>query len=325
MKKKTSSIKDVAQQANVSIATVSRFLHGELDRMSAETAQRVKIAINKLNYVPNAAARQLITHKSKIIAIVVVDIADAFSTTLYKGASSVLQQAGYTTVMLDTDSQQSKEEHLINAVGHNTYDGLILQPLSSEVAKIKAEVKRDLPIVILDRQLGHSPWPQIVSDNLQASQHAAKYFFKNGFKHAIVFSSTISIASTRQNRLKGIKSIYPQAKVYELDPKTFQREKIYNNLTATLADQKEKTVLFFLEERWLLLFLPDLITRGLLPSKNIKISGFADSNLISSIWPDAKMIVQDPYQMGKKAGKAMLNLLANKPDIPSLTVVKTTF
>lgn len=325
MNKKAVSIKDVAKLANVSIATVSRYLHGKLDRMSTNTARQVEIAINKLNYVPNAAARQLITHKSKTVAIIVVNIADSFSIELYKGANNILEKAGYTTVMLDTDSQQEKEEHLINNVGLNTYDGLILQPLSSNVKKIESEVKRDIPIVILDRKLDYSPWPQVLSENYAASLKAAKYFYKHNYQNAIVFSSPIAIASTRQERLNGIKRIYSNVKIIELDEKSFKRQKIYNDLKEALSKNKGKTVLFFLEERWLLLFLPDLINAKFLPSTSIQISGFSDTNLVTSIWPDAKMIIQDPYQMGKIAGKIMLNLLKNKQNIPAVSTIKTKF
>lgn len=325
MNKKTASIKDVARLANVSIATVSRYLHGKMDRMSAATAKQVEIAINKLNYVPNAAARQLITHKSKTIAIIVVNIADSFSTELYKGASIILEKAGYTTVMLDTDSQQEKEEHLINTVGLNTYDGLILQPLGSDVKMIKSEIKRNVPIVILDRKLDYSLWPQVLSENYSASLKAAKYFQEHGFQNAIVLSSPIAVASTRQERLKGIKEIYQQVQILELDEKLFQRQQIYDDLKVALSKNDGKTVLFFLEERWLLLLLPDLISAGFLPDINLQISGFADTSLISAIWPEAKMIIQNPYQMGKKAGQIMLDLLENKKTVPAVSTIKTRF
>lgn len=325
MNKKAASIKDVAKLANVSIATVSRYLHGKMDRMSAATAKQVEIAINKLNYVPNAAARQLITHKSKTVAIIVVNIADSFSTELYKGASSILEKAGYTTVMLDTDSQQEKEEHLINTVGLNTYDGLILQPLGSDVKMIQSEIKRNVPIVILDRKLDFSPWPQVLSENYSASLKAAKYFHEHDFQNAIVLSSPIAIASTRQERLKGIKEIYQQVQILELDEKLFQRQQIYDNLKEALSKNNGKTVIFFLEERWLLLLLPDLISSKYLSDTSLQISGFADTNLITSIWPDAKMILQNPYQMGKKAGQIMLDLLETRKAIPAISIIKTRF
>ncbi|MDF7682420.1 LacI family DNA-binding transcriptional regulator [Lactobacillus sp. ESL0679] len=323
MKRKTASIKDVANLAGVSIATVSRFLHGKYNRMSQMTAQKVASAIEQLNYVPNAAAQQLITNKSKTIAIIVANIADSFSTELFKGASSVLEPVGYTTVMLDTDSQQQKEEHLINAVGLNTYDGLILQPLSSDVATIRDEVRRKIPIVILDRKLAYSPWPQVLSDNHSASYRAAKYFSQHNCTDAIVLSSPISVASTRQERLAGIKEVYPQATILEFNDESNQ-DTVYQKIGKALTNN-QKTVLFFLEERWLLALLPRLINDKLLNEKKLQISGFADTDLISTIWPTAKMIIQNPYQMGKSAGQIMLNLLNENRNIPEVTTIKTEF
>ncbi|MDF7637883.1 LacI family DNA-binding transcriptional regulator [Lactobacillus sp. ESL0791] len=326
--KKSASIKDVANLAGVSIATVSRYLHGKLNRMSTKTAQQVKNAIDKLNYVPNAAARQLITNKSKTIAIIVVNIADSFSTELFKGASFVLESSGYTTVMLDTNSQQQKEQHLINEVGLNTYDGLILQPLGSDAVTIKNEVKREMPIVILDRKLDYSPWPQVLSDNYSASYNAAKYFQNNGCTEAIVLSSTISVASTRQERLKGIKEVYPQVKVLELEANNSGKHNhaIYHKLGKALTNTNSKTVLFFLEERWFFTFLSALLSDGLISNKNLQISGFADTDLIPTIWPTAKMIMQNPYQIGKKAGQLMLKLLnGDHQAIPPVTIIKTKF
>ncbi len=74
----TVTMKDVAALANVSIATVSRFLNGDLSRMSTNTAKTVKSAIDKLNYVPNSAARQMVTKSSGLIAIIVANIDDFF-------------------------------------------------------------------------------------------------------------------------------------------------------------------------------------------------------------------------------------------------------
>ncbi|WP_369473059.1 LacI family DNA-binding transcriptional regulator [Secundilactobacillus kimchicus] len=74
--RKTATMKDVAALADVSIATVSRFLNGNLDRMSSTTAAKIKDAIEKLNYVPNSAARQMITKASKMVAVVVANIDD---------------------------------------------------------------------------------------------------------------------------------------------------------------------------------------------------------------------------------------------------------
>ncbi|WP_369404160.1 LacI family DNA-binding transcriptional regulator [Secundilactobacillus oryzae] len=87
-KSKTANIKDVAALADTSVATVSRYLNGDFGRMSPKTAQKVQEAIDKLNYVPNSVARQMKTKSSRMIAVVVSNIDDYFSTELFKGISS---------------------------------------------------------------------------------------------------------------------------------------------------------------------------------------------------------------------------------------------
>lgn len=318
MKKKQISIKDVAKLANVSTATVSRFLHGEMNRMSKDTAIQVSAAIEELNYVPNAAARQLITNKSKTVAIVVVNISDSFSTELFKGACATLEPAGYVTVMLNTDSEQPRENQLINAVGLNTYDGLILQPLGSDVDTIQREVRRKMPIVTLDRSLVNSPWPQILSNNYEASLKASQFFKNSGYENVIVLSSPISIASTRKERLKGVTNVFSTVSIIEIDEQHYDRHAILSRIKHLLT---KKTLLFSLKERWLLEFLPSLSKE----SKNFQISGFADTNLVSAIWPDAKMIIQDPFEMGKIAGTRLLELLEDQQNVELITTVPTKF
>ena len=325
MASKTVNIKDVAHLAQVSTATVSRYLHGELNRMTPATAQKVAAAIDKLNYVPNAAARQLITNTSKTIAVIVVNAADSFSTSLFKGICSVLEPEGYIPALLDTDSSQAKEKKLINSVGLSTYDGLILQPLGSDVATIKEEVRRQMPIITLDRNLDYSPWPQIISNNFDISQKAARYFYQQGFQDIIVLTSPIAIASTRQQRLAGLKSVYQQINLIEIDENHYDHHHIITELRQILKNSSKKTLIFGIKERWLLEFLPELISLGLLKDNNIQISGFADTQLVPAIWPGAKMINQHPWQMGKQAGIQILQLINKKSDISPTTIIPANF
>ncbi|MCQ5068824.1 LacI family DNA-binding transcriptional regulator, partial [Faecalibacillus intestinalis] len=67
--KKRPTIRDVAKVADVSVATVSRFLNGKTQKMSDQTAERIRVAIKKMNYVPNSAAREMARNSSRIIAV----------------------------------------------------------------------------------------------------------------------------------------------------------------------------------------------------------------------------------------------------------------
>ena len=76
--KKRPTIRDVAKVADVSVATVSRFLNGKTQKMSDQTAERIRVAIKKMNYVPNSAAREMARNSSRIIAVLAANIADYF-------------------------------------------------------------------------------------------------------------------------------------------------------------------------------------------------------------------------------------------------------
>ncbi|MBA1394754.1 hypothetical protein EQ500_12915, partial [Lactobacillus sp. XV13L] len=167
--------------------------------------------------------------------------ADSFSTAIFKGACSVLEAAYYIPVMLDTNSDQNTENKLINAVGLGTYDGLILQPLSSDVPTIQAEVRRQMPIVTLDRQLDYSPWPQVIINNFTSSQKAAQYFKSEHYQQILILSAPVAIASTRQERLQGIKSIYPQASLIEIDERHIKHEQVQHQIISFLQKQHQKT------------------------------------------------------------------------------------
>ena len=96
------SIKDVAREAGVSIATVSRVLN-EVDVVNEETKKRVMEAIKKLGYRPNIVARSLKTQRTKTVGIVMPDISSAFYPEIVRGAEDVANIYNYNIILCNTD------------------------------------------------------------------------------------------------------------------------------------------------------------------------------------------------------------------------------
>lgn len=304
------TMKDVAALANVSIATVSRFLNGDLSRMSADTAEIVKGAIDKLNYVPNSAARQMITKSSGLVAIIVANIDDFFSTELFKGISAMLESKGYVGVLFDSNSDVEREKELMTIVSTHTFDGLIIQPFNS-VKVISDTVRRNIPIVIVDREIEQSPWPQVVTNNYDAAKNAAKYFRDKGYTHAIVLTSDLSLATNRRERYRGIVSEIPNTTLIEVSEKSYNHKKISKMLEEILKASNEKTIIIALKERWITEFIPSLFYKGYIDNKNVAITGFADTNLAKYIDPQTKLITQNPYLIGASAAEVISDKLLN--------------
>jgi LacI family kdg operon repressor len=318
--KKRATIRDVAKVADVSVATVSRYLNGKTKKMTAQTAAKIAEAIEKLRYVPNSAAREMSNNSSKIIAVLVANLNDYFSIEAFKGASQVLEKKGYVPVLLNSGADTEHEKQLLQSINIHGFDGLIFQPLSNDRNAIKAKLTRDFPLVILDRELDRSQWPQVITDNHRATVNTCEYFINQGFTHIVVLSSTISEASTRQERYNAIKETSSNVDLVEIDENHFNRQKTFAQLKEALAGN-EKSVLFSLKERWLLEFLPQLMKEKVIQDGQQAVTGFADTSLIKSICPYAKVISQDPFYMGQQAADILLKMLTSQESIPGNVII----
>lgn len=309
-KSKTANMKDVAALANVSVATVSRYLNGNLDRMSKATAERIKDAINKLNYVPNSTARQMKTKKSKMIAVVVSNIDDFFSTELFKGISSMLESKGYIGVLFDSDSDPDREKAILRSIGSQMFDGLIIQPINNP-SEIQSSLRRTIPITVVDRELDGSPWPQVVTDNYDISQKATKYFLKQGFKHVVVLTSDVNSARTRMERYRGIESAAESVEIVEVPEKSFNHADVSGRLRKALADSFANSLVFCLKERWLLEFIPNLVIEGVIDNVHTTATAFADTDIAHRLEPKFKLISQNPFLMGADSAEMIIDLIVN--------------
>ncbi|MES5891210.1 LacI family transcriptional regulator [Lacticaseibacillus paracasei] len=318
--KSQANIKDVAALAMVSTATVSRYLNGNLKRMSTATATRVKAAIEKLNYVPNAAARQMITKQSQLIALIVGNTDDYFSTELFKGVSSILEANGYIGTMFDSDSDIVREKHLMETVNSHGFDGLIIQPFST-VSEIKTLMSRDVPIVLADRETPQAPWPQVVTNNFDAAKQATAYFVRQGFTHFIVLTSELAVATNRRERYRGIKAAAQNVDVLEVSESSYNHKRIHKQLIELLMKDTERTVIFSLKERWLLEFIPNLVLEGYVDNIKATATAFADTETARRIEPKLKLISQDPFLLGASAGEVMVNDLTGHSDRNQAVIV----
>ncbi|GAY72207.1 LacI family DNA-binding transcriptional regulator [Lentilactobacillus kosonis] len=291
-KSKSANIKDVAALAKVSVATVSRYLNGNFGRMSASTADTIKEAIEKLHYIPNSTARQMKTKTSKMIAVIVSNIDDFFSTELFKGISSMLESKGYIGVLFDSDSDPEREKSVLRSIGSQMFDGLIIQPINNP-SDIQKSLVRTMPIIIVDRELDGSPWPQVVTDNYEVSQRATKYFMNQGFERVIVLTSDVNNAKTRMERYRGIESATESIELISVPEKSLNHAAISEKLEASLQTSPTNTLIFCLKERWMLEFIPNLIFKGIIDNKKVTATGFADTDITQMLEPKFKLISQN--------------------------------
>ncbi|SDQ83507.1 LacI family DNA-binding transcriptional regulator [Virgibacillus salinus] len=171
------TIKDVAKLANVSTATVSRVLNSN-GYVNSATKERVKQAIEQLNYLPNDVARSLFKGRSKMIALFVPDIMNPYFPELARAVEDVTNRYEYTFVLCNTDDDIEKELTYLSALQQKSVDGFIIvsSTISEEhISKINA------PIVALDRILS-SKLSSVTVNNREGARQAVQFLKSIGCK-----------------------------------------------------------------------------------------------------------------------------------------------
>lgn len=182
--RKSVSIKDVAKEANVSLATVSRVVNN-FDKVKPEMRARVQEAIDRLGYSPNNAARSLVKKKTNAIGIIVNNLHDPFFHDLIKGFELAAQQTGYSVVFCsvlggDAKSKESYVKYLSNGI----VDALVLYGsyLSDEsvIKYIREDHKVDY--VLIENDIEDIECNKLLIDNLDGAKQAVEYLLKKGHK-----------------------------------------------------------------------------------------------------------------------------------------------
>jgi len=147
------TIKDIAERAGVSVATVSRVLNHK-DGVSEEVAEKVMKIAKEMNYSFNFNARILRSGNSKIIGIIIPDIANSFFSKVLYGIQSVLQPMNYKILLANTEENPKLEENYLKTFIDYGVDGVLSAPTRNMNKKIYLDIiNKNLPLVFFDRTI----------------------------------------------------------------------------------------------------------------------------------------------------------------------------
>lgn len=143
------SIRDVAQRAGVSIATVSRAVNG-ISTVAPELAERVWSAIKEVGYVPNNQARALVSGRSHLLGLVVSEITNPFFPELVQEFENLAVEQGYEVFIGTTNYESARTEALIRRMLQRSVDGVAVMTFGIEQELIQRLVERAFPVVFVD-------------------------------------------------------------------------------------------------------------------------------------------------------------------------------
>jgi len=311
------TIKDIAQVADVSCTTVSNVIHGRSGRVSADTILRINEAIDKLGYVPNMSARSLVSSSSKVIGVIshLVShknesiVADPFHSAFIGSIERTLSDNGYY-IMLRTVETTAE---LLAFLRNWNVDGLFFTGVfQDEFYQTLAEL--NIPIVLIDSYVSHSKMCNVGLEDYKGGYTATRYLIDHGHKDIAFASPPIKERGVVFERFLGYKSALSEASIPFRPQLVFEQELDTATTIALgckLAKRDDITAVFATADILAAGIMAGLQQSGKKVPDDISVIGFDDINLCQLTSPELTTIHQDASLKGKIAVNFLVDMLKN--------------
>lgn len=218
------TIADVAREAGVSKATVSRFLNHRDTLLTPDIASRVEVAIAALAYSPSPMAQALKRGRSRLIGLVVADVTNPFSVAVLRGAEKACQEAGYLLMLFNLGNDSRCEAKAIEALSAYQVEGFILNTLGGDAGAAADAARHGKPVVLVDRRHQDMQADFVSLDNAGAVQMALRHLVTAGYRELLFVSEPIKDVSSRMEREAAFRSVVsdPQSRISDLHGQTFE-------------------------------------------------------------------------------------------------------
>ena len=174
-------IKDVADAAGVSTATVSRVLANK-PHVRQEVKAHVMEVVKKLNYRPNRVARSLRSQKSTIIGLIVSDIENPFFQQVGRAVEDAAHEQGYSVMLCNNDEDPDKEQRYLHLIRDENLAGVILSPTRQTADNFPASSELNIPMVVIDRRVSNADVDNILIDNVQAAHAITTHLIEHRYR-----------------------------------------------------------------------------------------------------------------------------------------------
>lgn len=307
------TISDVAAEAGISTATVSRALNGN-PQVKPELAARARAAAERLGYRPNGIARSLRRQATNVLALIISDVSNPFFTAVTRGVEDVAQEAGYSVLLCNADEDSGKEARYLGVAIQQQVAGVILSPhqLGTDVSSLTSA---KIPLVVIDRPINEEIDSVMVRSREGASK-ATEHLIDAGWRHPACITGPED-ANTAEERLRGYLDAVARHPGY--DPAFAHapfRESGGSQAAAELLDRPDPPDAFFVANSQLALgALAEFQRRGLTVGSDIGLVAFDDTPWATLISPPMSVVSQPAYKIGETAARLLMQRIRSDDDI----------
>jgi LacI family transcriptional regulator len=317
----TVTIYDVAREANVSMATVSRVVNGN-QNVKPATRKKVLDVIERLEYRPNAVARGLASKKTTSVGVIIPDISNNLYAELVRGIEDIATMYRYNIILSNSDQNEQKELELLNTMLGKQVDGIVFMSNKVTDAIAKAIQQSPVPIILAGSVSEHEATPSVTIDYTQAVYEGIQYFTKSHQSIAFV-SGPLDYTINGQYKLAGYKKALAEAKLPYNEQYVIETDGSYDDALEAWSKLAElatpPTAIFAGNDELALGIVHGAQDQGINVPTDVEVLSFENSKLARMVRPQLSSVVYPLYDIGAVAMRLLTKLL-NKETVEEKTV-----
>ncbi|SFB30285.1 transcriptional regulator, LacI family [Lentibacillus halodurans] len=303
------NIQQVAKQAGVSVATVSRVLNGQ-GTVTAKTRIKVEDAIKRLNYEPSMLGRNLRNSESRILLILIPKISNPFYSEIINGIETAALTHHYNILLCETDSNPDRENIYFDLVRKKMADGIISMDPAVNVESL-IELAESYAIIQCSEYTVESGIPYVTIDNEEAAYRAVKHLIKIGHEKIALINSDEKFLYARQRQLGYRRALeengIPISDHYIHHTQQIGFEYGQQAMRKIINLKDRPTAVFAVSDMLAIGALKEINNNGLNVPDDIAIVGFDKIDFSNMTHPTLTTVAQPMHKMGTIAAEMLIS------------------
>lgn len=312
-------MRDVAEQAGVSVQTVSYIVNGT-GNISDETRHRVLRSIEELNYRRNPIARSMRTQQTRMIALIILDISNPVLSTIASTIEATAYAQDYHVLLYNTAHSAAREQAYLREIGSRRADGVIIVNTINRDNMVLLAAD-GVPTVLIDSSTLPSPVPVVSVDNSAGAYGATQHLIALGHRRIAHIAGSYDLGVARERQLAYSQAVsdsgLPYQRVVYAPSVQWGCESGYIAMRELLADEERPTAIFAASDALAIGAYRALAEAGLRVPDDMSVVGFDNIEVSAFTSPPLTTVHQPLSEIGQQAFTLLLSMLDGRQSAPA--------
>lgn len=311
----TVTIYDVAREAGVSMATVSRVVNNN-PNVKPQTRKKVFEAIERLGYRPNAVARGLASKKTTTVGVVIPDISNSIFAEVARGIEDIANMYHYNIILCNADKKKEKEIRVINTLLEKQVDGLVFMGGAVTEEHVQAFKTSSVPIVLCATADEELEYPSVDIDHEGAAFDAVQELINNGHREIAMISGPLEDPANGFSRYQGYRKALEKAGIPFREDYVrignYRYESGIEAMTYFLELSDRPTAVFAATDEMAIGAIHSTLDHGLNVPADMSVISVNNIQMAEMVRPKLSTVAQPMYDIGAVSMRLLTKLMKNE-------------